>query len=151
MEAVIFIGIQGSGKTTFYKARFFESHVRVSRDMLKTRHRERLILNTCLASKQPLVVDNTNALRNQRAEFIAPARMAGFRVIGYYFKCELKELLRRNRERPEGQFVPPAGVISTYKRLQLPSWSEGFDDLQVIEINEANQFVVREWPKEEEI
>jgi predicted kinase len=150
MEAVIFIGVQGAGKTTFYKARFFDTHIRISRDLLKTRNRERLLVNACLAARQPFVVDNTNALRSQRAEFIASAKLGGFRVIGYYFQCELKELLRRNRERPTGQIVPPAGVISTYKRLELPLWSEGFDDLKVIEITAGNQFVMREWPKEQE-
>src|SRR4051812_8782542 len=37
MEAVILIGIQGSGKSTFYRERFFDTHVRVSLDLLKTR------------------------------------------------------------------------------------------------------------------
>lgn len=32
MEAVIFVGIQASGKTSFYLERFFETHVRISRD-----------------------------------------------------------------------------------------------------------------------
>ena len=40
MECVIFIGIQASGKTEFYKQNFFKTHVRISMDMLKTRHRE---------------------------------------------------------------------------------------------------------------
>ena len=39
MQAVIFIGIQGSGKTTFYRDRFFNTHFRINLDMLKTRHR----------------------------------------------------------------------------------------------------------------
>jgi predicted kinase len=29
MEAVLFIGIQASGKTTFYRERFFDTHVRI--------------------------------------------------------------------------------------------------------------------------
>ena len=41
VEAVIFVGLQGSGKSTFYRERFFDTHVRLSLDMLKTRHRER--------------------------------------------------------------------------------------------------------------
>jgi len=50
MEAVVFIGVQGCGKTTFYKKRYFETHVRVSRDMLKTKARERILLGACLAA-----------------------------------------------------------------------------------------------------
>ena len=58
MEAVILIGIQGSGKSTFCRDRFFNTHVRINLDMLKTRHREKLFLDACLAAKQPFVVDN---------------------------------------------------------------------------------------------
>ena len=60
MEAVILVGIQASGKTTFYRERFFETHVRLSLDMLRTRHRERLLVAACVAAQQPFVVDNTN-------------------------------------------------------------------------------------------
>ena len=48
MQAVIFVGIQAAGKSTFYQRRFFRTHVRVNLDMLHTRHRERLLIQTCL-------------------------------------------------------------------------------------------------------
>jgi len=39
MEAVILIGIQGSGKSTFYRDRFFNTHVRINLNILKRRSR----------------------------------------------------------------------------------------------------------------
>lgn len=33
MEAVLFIGMQASGKSTFYRERFFSSHVRINLDI----------------------------------------------------------------------------------------------------------------------
>lgn len=60
MEAVIFCGVQASGKSGFYRERFFRTHVRVSLDLLRTRHREKLFLHLCLESGQRFVVDNTN-------------------------------------------------------------------------------------------
>jgi hypothetical protein len=30
MEAVLFVGIQGAGKSTFYLQRFFDTHVRIT-------------------------------------------------------------------------------------------------------------------------
>ncbi|MEL6944740.1 MAG: ATP-binding protein, partial [Bacteroidota bacterium] len=36
MQAILFIGIQASGKSTFYKERFFNTHVRISMDLLNT-------------------------------------------------------------------------------------------------------------------
>jgi hypothetical protein len=49
-EAVIFIGVQASGKTSFYRQRFFETHLRISLDMLRTRQREQLLLVACLGA-----------------------------------------------------------------------------------------------------
>jgi predicted kinase len=53
MEAILFTGIPASGKSTFYKERFFATHVRINLDMLKTRKREILILQACLAANSP--------------------------------------------------------------------------------------------------
>ena len=149
MEAVLFIGVQGSGKTTFYEERFFDTHVRISRDMLKTRNRQHVLVSACLAARQPFVVDDTNAAKSRRAEFIEPTRAAGVRVAGYYFRCALREALGRNRRRPEGQVVPVPGVIATFKRLEPPAWSEGFDEISIVEIGAENRFVVRNWSREE--
>ena len=40
MQLIVFIGLQGSGKSTFFGRRFAETHLRLNMDMLKTRHRE---------------------------------------------------------------------------------------------------------------
>jgi predicted kinase len=40
MQAIIFMGIQACGKSTFYHHKFALTHVRINLDMLKTRHRE---------------------------------------------------------------------------------------------------------------
>jgi len=149
MEAVLFIGVQGSGKTTFYRERFFDTHVRISRDMLKTRNRQLVLVSACLVARQPFVVDDTNASKVRRAEFIEPALAAGFRVAGYYFRCALRDALGRNRGRPKGQVVPVPGVIATFKRLEPPAWSEGFDRLSIVEIDAENRFVVRNWTREQ--
>lgn len=88
MEAVLFIGIQGLGKSSFYKERFFNTHVRINLDMLKTKNRQRVLLNACLEGKQPFVIDNTNVTAEARSYFIAEAKAAGFRVVGYYFRAD---------------------------------------------------------------
>jgi predicted kinase len=41
VEAVLFMGIRASGKSTFYQERFSCTHVRINLDMLKTRINER--------------------------------------------------------------------------------------------------------------
>ena len=86
MEAVVFIGIQGAGKSTFYKRRFVDTHIRINLDMLKTRHREELLVKACLEAKQPFVVDKTNASIEERARYIQAAKASYFRLVGYYFR-----------------------------------------------------------------
>jgi len=148
MEAVIFIGIQASGKSTFYKERFFKTHLRLNLDMLKTRHREHLLVQACLAAKQPFVVDNTNPTREDRARYIPVAKAAGFRVIGYYFQSRLEEALARNDRRAGKERIPPRGIQATYGKLQLPSYSEGFDKLYYVKMLTPEGFEVAEWSDE---
>jgi predicted kinase len=45
MQAIVFIGIQTCGKSTFYHHKFGLTHVRINLDMLKTRHREQRMLD----------------------------------------------------------------------------------------------------------
>lgn len=66
------------------------TRVRINLDMLKTRVRKALILQACLAAKQPFVVDNINTLKSERAGYIELARAAGFQVQGYYFQSRLQ-------------------------------------------------------------
>ena len=99
MEVVIFVGIQASGKSTFYRERFFDTHLRINLDMLKTRNREQILLRACIEAKQPFVIDNTNPSVEERARYIGLARAASFRVLGYYFDVQVKEALAGNKER----------------------------------------------------
>jgi predicted kinase len=149
MEAVIFIGIQAVGKSTFYKERFFATHVRINLDMLKTRQREALILQACLAAKQPFVIDNTNTRKSERAQYIALASAAGFQVIGCYFQSRLQDALQRNSQRSGKAKIPEKGVIATHQRLEVPSLAEGFDQLSYVQIDPlSGQFVIKEWQDE---
>jgi predicted kinase len=142
MEAVLFVGIQGSGKSSFFKERFYSTHVRISRDLLKTACREREFLETCLRTRQPLVVDKVNARREQRAEYIRQAKAAGFRVIGYYFKGGTREAIARNEQRTGKAKIPVAGIFSAYKQLEVPALDEGFEELFRVTLDEENHLVV---------
>jgi predicted kinase len=129
MEAVILCGIQGSGKTTLYRDRFLETHVRISMDLLRTRNREAALLETCLATRQRFVVDNTNPAPADRRRYIAPAREAGFRVTGYLVEVDAALAAARNAGRSADRRVPGKGVGDTVKRLIRPAPEEGFDEL----------------------
>ena len=123
------IGVPGSGKSSFFKERFFHSHVRISLDLLKTRHREQRFLELCLATEQRFVVDNTNPTKLERFPYIEAAKAKRFKVTGYYFQSKVEECLRRNSERPDPARVPDVAILSSAKKLELPSIEEGFDQL----------------------
>src|SRR5512138_3422830 len=144
MEMIIFIGIQAAGKSTFYRQNFFNTHVRINLDMLRTRHRERILVEACLAAKQSLVIDNTNVSREERARYIRLAKVANFRVVGYYFRSTIQEALSRNRQRSGQQVIPEKGIAGTHRRLQPPRLDEGFDKLYDVSIIDAHNFVVEE-------
>ena len=148
MEAVIFTGLQGAGKSTFYRERFFATHMRINLDMLKTRNRESRFLETCIETRQRFVVDNTNPTRAERKVYIEAAKQAGFRIVGYYFQSKIEECHRRNVQRPAEQQVPLHGIRGAADRLKLPSKDEGFDELYYVRIDESSRFVVEEWKDE---
>ena len=149
MEAILLIGIPASGKSAFYKERFFATHMRINLDMLKTRRREALILKACLASKQPFVIDNTNVLKSDRAPYIEQARSAGFRVVGYYFQSRLQDALERNRRRKGKASIREKGLIAKHRQLQIPCPDEGFDQLFYVMMAPDNAgFLVEEWNDE---
>ncbi|HJX28399.1 MAG TPA: AAA family ATPase [Thermoanaerobaculia bacterium] len=144
MEAILLIGIQGAGKSTFYKERFFATHVRINMDMLKTRYREKVLLSACLLARQPFVVDNTNALTAERARFIEPAKENAFRVIAYYFEPDVRASIARNAKRSGKAVIPVKGLLGTYKRLQPPTREEGFDQIFRVRVTEEGGWEVEE-------
>lgn len=147
MEAIVLCGIQATGKSTFCKERFFSSHVRLNLDMLKTRHREEVLLRACIDAKQPFVIDNTNPTRAERQKYIAMAKAAGFRVIGYYFESRVTDAVARNAARPTEVRIPDLGIKGTSARLEVPERGEGFDGLFYVRITETG-FDVQEWRNE---
>ena len=148
MEAVIFIGIQGAGKSTFFKQRFVDSHIRLNLDMLRTRFRENLLFEACLQAKQKLVIDNTNLTRTERERYIVRARIYGFRAVGFYFKTDLQKAIARNNSREGKAKIPEKAILAAYARLQLPGFDEGFDELFYVSNDDALGFAVADWKNE---
>lgn len=146
MEAILLIGIQGAGKSTFFQQRFFDTHIRISLDMLKTRYREQVFLQACILARQPFVVDNTNVRVAEREKYILPAKEAGFRIVGYYFPVPVRHAIGRNQKREGKKKIPVQGILGTQKRLQPPHRAEGFDRLYCVTVTETNDFVVEECP-----
>ena len=142
-QAIVFIGIQASGKTTFYKQMLEdEGYVHISLDILHTRNKEDLLLMECLENGKSFVVDNTNPEISVREKYIKKAQEYGYQVIGIFFQSRVKDCMQRNEQR--GLKVPQKAIACTSNNLQLPSLEEGFDELYFVSINN-NKFKISPW------
>src|SRR3954447_3294521 len=129
MEAIVLCGVQGSGKTTLCRERFAGSHVRGRLDGRGGRGREAALVEDCLAEGRPFVVDATNPTAADRARYVAPARAAGFKVVGYLVEVDAAEAFARNLGRAAEARIPPGNVAATARRFVTPTLEEGFDEL----------------------
>ena len=141
MQLIIFIGIQGAGKSTFFKQQFSDTHMRINGDMLKTHHREQILFEACLTSKTKIVIDKTNATPQHRQPYISQATAHHFEVIAYYFDCPFDEALARNNARTGKAKIPEVGVKGTFKKLTPPSFEEGFDKIYQVQLID-NEFII---------
>jgi len=147
MNMILFTGIQATGKSEFYKRNFYKTHIRINLDMLRTRNRERIIIEACLTAKQSFVVDNTNLTKNERKRYIDEAKHAGFEVIGYYFKSSINEAIERNEQREGKEKVPPVAIRGSHAKLELPSQTEGYNQIFYVYIDNDN-FIIEEYTDE---
>lgn len=148
MEMILFTGIQAAGKSEFYKQNFYKTHIRINLDMLKTRNREKILMTACLEAKQPFVVDNTNPTMKERNAYIRLAKEYGFTVTGYYFRSEINGAITRNESRTGKEKVPVPAILGTYKRLELPDYTEGFDRLYYVSPQPDFHFLVEDYKNE---
>ncbi|SDA49170.1 ATP-binding protein [Methanobrevibacter millerae] len=140
---MIFIGIQASGKSTFYR-RYFSDYVHVNLDTLKRRSREKTLLDKCIENGDSFVVDNTNPTIADRQRYFDILKDEDYEIHGYYFKSSIGECLSRNSKREGKARIPDVGVRATYAKLEFPSYDEGFDKLYYVAID-GDGYNVCEW------
>ena len=146
MEMIMFIGLQGSGKSTYYQAHFSDTHLRINLDMLRTRRREDAVLQACLDSGQRCVIDNTSPSDEERAGYIAKAKDKHFATVAYVFNVPFDVCLQRNSARHGKRRIPDQGIKATAKKLTAPNATEGFD--QVFHVDEDGH-ATQVWPTDE--
>jgi predicted kinase len=143
MECVILIGLPASGKSTFYRERLAATHALVSKDAMRNnrqpQRRQDQMIAEALAAGRSVVVDNTNPRAADRAPIIALARRFGADVAGYFFPTEPAIALRRNRQRQGRDRVPDVAIFVAKKRLEPPTYAEGFDSLFTVDVKDETR------------
>jgi predicted kinase len=146
MELVVFVGLQGSGKSTLYRERYAGTHALVSKDLLRSGgnrdERQRRRIEEALGAGRSVVVDNTNVRREDRAKLLALARAHGARAVCVYFLPDLAASLERNRRREGRARVPDVALYAAAKRLEPPAAAEGFDEVLAARALEGGGFEV---------
>ncbi|WP_158839778.1 AAA family ATPase [Saccharothrix deserti] len=147
---VVLVGLQASGKSTFYARHLAATHVHVSKDhwpnSRRRDSRQQRVVAAALGHGHSVAVDNTNASIGERAALIALARAAGVPVVGYWFPPDLSESLQRNSTRAGRARVPDVGLFATAKRLTPPTRQEGFDEVCEVRFDGVGGFTVTPLP-----
>lgn len=145
-EMIIFIGIQASGKTTFYHEQLAQ-YAHISLDILHTRNKERIALEECFALGKSMVIDNTNPTAADREGYISKAKENGYYITGYFFRSCIGDCMERNEKREGKAKVPRTAIAATSNKLEMPCYAEGFDKLYFVHI-ENGQMIVEDWKEQ---
>src|SRR6185436_12121100 len=110
VELIIFVGLQGSGKSTYYHANLAATHVHVSKDRMPNARdkdgKQAELISAALAAGKSVVIDNTSPNPAVRAPLIALGKRFGARVVAYYFEAPPKVCFVRNCQREGKARVP---------------------------------------------
>ncbi|MFI6038528.1 AAA family ATPase [Streptomyces sp. NPDC051315] len=148
VELAVLVGLQASGKSTFYEQCLRDGHLLVSKDLFprSARHkqaRQMRLVEEALAAGRSVAVDNTNPSREEWDPLVAAARAHGAAVAAYWFPPDLADSLRRNAARTGRARVPDVGVHATLRRLRRPARSDGFDAVYDVRFDGRGGFEVR--------
>jgi predicted kinase len=151
MDLVVLAGLQGSGKSTFYFARFADTHAHVSRDLFPSARdplrRQEALVSGAAREGRSVVVDNTHARAEDRARLVLLARSLGMRPVLYWFPPDVRASLARNAARTGRARVPAVAIHATAKRLAPPERSEGFAEVYDVRATPEGGFTVAARPE----
>jgi len=143
----VLTGLQGAGKSSFYRERYAATHALVSRDRFRNHpnpsRRQRDLLAAALREGRSVVVDNTNATLAERAAILEVAREFAARAVSFYFGRDIRSAIARNARREGKERIPVVGLLATARRLVPPTLAEGFDELHLVELSSDGGFITR--------
>jgi predicted kinase len=148
VDVAVLVGLQASGKSTFYARHLSGRYERVSKDVMargarNKQRRQMRQVSEALAAGRPVAVDNTNPSPREWGPLVEAAHAHGATVTAYWFPPDLAGSLRRNAAREGRNRVPDVGVFATLKRLRRPSPADGFDAVREVRFDGRGGFDVR--------
>ncbi len=138
--AVIFTGLQGTGKTEFYERYFSEAYTRIALSELQTRKNEKALINECIRTHESYVIDGGNLTREDRCRYFDAAREAGYRIVGYYFPYTAED------PQVHSSLASDKNALRRHKKaqskLEPPQYGEGYDELYTVTLQKGGDYEV---------
>jgi predicted kinase len=145
-EVAVLVGLQASGKSTFYRRCLASTHAHVSKDDFpnarRRQHRQLRLIREALEEDKNVAVDNTNPSPEEWLPLIVAGREHGARVVAYWFPPDVTGALERNAQRLGRARVPEVGLFSTLRRLRRPRVADGFDEVYGVRFDGRGGFLV---------
>lgn len=147
VDLAVLVGLQASGKSTFYARCLSDRYELVSKDLFprsarNRQQRQMRLVEDHLRAGRPVAVDNTNPSPREWAPLVEAARLHGATVTAYWFPPDVAGALRRNAARTGRERVPDVGVLATLRRLRRPSRADGFDEVREVRFDGRGGFAV---------
>ncbi|MBQ3482050.1 MAG: hypothetical protein IJH48_07020 [Oscillospiraceae bacterium] len=71
-------------------------------------------------------------------------------MVGYFMQSRLHDCIARNDRREGKEKIPAKAIVMTSNKLEMPSRSEGFDELYFV-ANDGVTMTVSEWRENDEL
>jgi len=114
-ELIVFVGMPGSGKSTFYSTNL-KDHINIEQDKIGTRPKLLKELDKSLTTGKSIVIDSTNPIQENRLEYYEKAKKHNYNIKVIYFLVNGTGF-NKLREKP----VPDIVYHIYFKKLEPPT------------------------------
>ena len=83
-ELIVFVGMPGSGKSTYYHKNL-KKHIHIEQDKIGTRKKLLKEIDNSLLTGKSIVIDSTNPLQENRVEYYEKAKQYNYKIKVVYF------------------------------------------------------------------
>ena len=83
-ELIVFVGMPGSGKSTYYHKNL-KDHIHIEQDKIGTRKKLLKDLDNSLVTGRSIVIDSTNPTQENRVEYYEKAKQYNYKIKVVYF------------------------------------------------------------------
>ncbi|MFD3534755.1 AAA family ATPase [Streptomyces sp. NPDC058664] len=148
LDVAVLVGLQASGKSTFYGQLLAGRYALVSKDLFpraarRKQERQMRLVEAELAEGRSVAVDNTNPSSDEWRPLVSAAHVHGATVTAYWFPPDIAGSQRRNATRQGRERVPDVGILATFTRLRRPTPGDGFDAVYEVRFDGRGGFLVR--------